>query len=98
MRTEMQKRCERIAKHNYQAARRDWRKKGKFVCPHGVFFDVLAIVDCPCLRPAGAADWRNALLMPALNLDLKCIVTDSFDQHTFQRIGVLKSQARRLNW
>ena len=44
------------------------------------------------------ADWTSATLMPALDTQLKCIVTDVFDQHSYQRLGVLQAEARRRNY
>jgi hypothetical protein len=36
--------------------------------------------------------------MPALDEDLKCIVTDAFDLVSFQRLGSLQAEMKRRNW
>ena len=97
MKLTMQKRCELRAKNSYATVRRTWIREGKYVCPHGVFF-ALPQTECPCLLPRSTADWTDAVLMPALHEDLKCIVTDTFDDIGFRRLGVLKSEMRRRNW
>ena len=64
MKVRMQKRCEIRARNNYTTLLRQWRREGKYVCPHGVFFDTLIPIECPCLRAPSNADWRRAILMP----------------------------------
>jgi hypothetical protein len=50
------------------------------------------------LVPNLEADWEHAILMPALDFELKAIVTDTFDVDQFRRLGVLQAEARRRNW
>jgi hypothetical protein len=94
----MLNRCEKRAKNSYTKALREWRKEGNYVCAHGVFFDAPTPIDCPCLQKRASADWSHAVMMPALDYDLKSIGTDSFQEHAFQRIGVLRAAIRKLNW
>ena len=94
----MQKRCEMRARLDIRSVVREWRKKGKHACRHGVFFDLPLVVHCPCLQPRSEADWNHAVLMPALHEDLKCIVTDTFNASEYRRLGILQAEARRLCW
>jgi hypothetical protein len=98
MKSVMVKRCEMKLKLNIHTEMRQWRIKGKFVCRHGVFFDAAPPVACPCLQAGGHADWSNAMMMPALHNDLKCVVADTFDASSFQRLGILQAEARRRSW
>ena len=52
------------------------KNEGKFLCRHGVFFEVSHPIECPSLGPPLEADWSLAWLMPVLDLQLKCLVTD----------------------
>ena len=94
----MQRRCEIRAERNLATVCRKWKAEGKYVCRHVVFFDVPSAFDSPCLRARSHADWCRALLMPALDDDLKCIVTDAFEPVSFQRIGILQAEMKRRNW
>jgi hypothetical protein len=98
MKIELQKVAELKDRQEFSSVKKAWTKKGKHVCRHGVFFNAGGSATCPCLLPHGEADWSNAVLMPALNSSLKCIVTDTFNQHGFDRLGVLRAEARRRNW
>jgi hypothetical protein len=99
MKIGMQRKCQLRSIHNIRTVMQEWRKEGKHVCRHGVFFSAPASsIDCPCLQDGSSADWNGAVLMPALNEDLKCIVTDTFNAHCFQRLGVMQVTARRMNW
>ena len=97
-RTEMIDRNTRFMKLSFESQRLEWRNAGKHVCRHGVFFDTTSPFPCPCLGPPLSADWSRAILMPALHNDLKCIVTDSFDQASFVRLGQLHAEIRRRGW
>ena len=99
MRTAMQRLCEVLAQQDFYAVKTRWRKEGKHVCRHGVFFDAAAPSRaCPCLSSSCTADWSDAVLMPVLSSSLKCIVTDTFDSHTFQRLGCTQAEVRRRGW
>jgi hypothetical protein len=93
----MQKACELLDKHEFHIVKQTWRTSGRHVCRHGVFFQQPR-PHCPCMSDADNADWQHAVLMLALNHSLKCIVTDTFDQHTYQRLGVLQAEARRRDY
>jgi hypothetical protein len=82
----------------FGAMKHAWKREGKSVCRHGVFFDMAQLDSCPCLSVPGEADWSNAVLMPALHPTLKCIVTDTFNEFEYRRLGVLQAEARRLRW
>ena len=43
-------------------------------------------------------DWDQARFMPALDQELKSIIAVPFDLSTYERLGSLQSQARRLGW
>jgi hypothetical protein len=83
---------------DFGAMKRTWKREGKFACRHGFFFDAASLDSCPCMSPPREADWSSAVLMPALNPSLKCIVTDTFNASEYKRIGVLQAEARRLRW
>lgn len=89
---------DKVSNQSFDAQRRTWRQLGKFVCRHGVFFDSRVPVRCPCLQPALERDWAHARLMSAIDNELKCIVTDSFCQHEFTRIGLMQAEIRRRGW
>ena len=98
MKTELQKAAELMDRQEFSIIKKAWMRKGKNVCRHGVFFNTEGSTTCPCLLPPGEADWSDAVLMPALHSSLKCIVTDTFNEHGFYRLGVLRAEARRRNW
>jgi hypothetical protein len=98
MRKSVQKTCELLDKQEFHNVKRTWQKSGKHVCRHGVFFRQHPQSYCPCMSDDDDADWQHAVLMPALNGSLKCVVTDTFARHTYQRLGVLQAEARRRNY
>jgi hypothetical protein len=75
-----------------------WRRSGKYVCRHGVFFESSVEISCPCLGPSAEADWSLAVLMPAIDDTLKTIVVDTFVVHEFRRLGQLQAELRRRGW
>ena len=83
--------CEVLAKQEFNPDKREWRKEVEYACRHGVFFDAPPSPACPCLSPSRAADWSDAVLMPALNSNLKCIVTDAFDPSRIPTVGMPSS-------
>ena len=98
LRADMQKLCELRSRREFHAAKNKWRREGRHVCRHGVFFDSPPAACCPCLAPSSDADWIHAVLMPALDPALKCIATDTFKRHEYQRLGVLQAEARRRDY
>ena len=97
-RLELQRIAERYKTLHFDNIRRQWKREGRYVCRHGVFFTVPPVGECPCLSPQHEADWALAVLMPVLHDELKCIVADTFDPHQYQRLGVLQAEMRRRNW
>ena len=95
---ELRRVAELKERQEFSSVKKAWAMKGKHVCRHGVFFNLGKSGSCPCLLPHGEADWKEAVLMPMLNASLKCIATDTFNQHGFDRLGVLRAEARRRNW
>ena len=90
-----------IASKSLDSQRKAWKAQGKFVCRHGVFFDVACPFACPCLGTAVSNDslqWIDAKRMAALDHELKCIVTTPFDASCFSRLGYLRAEAKRLDW
>jgi hypothetical protein len=97
-RTKLQDLGAQRERRSFDTQKARWRKEGKFVCRHGVFFEVGHSIQCACLGAPLEADWSFARLMPALDPTLKCVVTDSFDPHSFQRLGCIQAEMRRRNW
>ena len=98
MRSAMINRNAKLLELTFETQRKEWRRSGRHVCRHGVFFDETLPHPCPCTQTANVADWSRAILMPALHDELKCIVTDTFARETFQRLGVLQAEVRRRGW
>ena len=98
MKDAMSKINDKKMREEFGAMKLTWKREGKFVCRHGVFFDVASLDSCPCMTPPRTADWCSAVLMPALNPCLKCIVTDTFNASEYKRIGLLQAETRRLRW
>ena len=95
---EMQRRCEMRARLDIAVMRRQWKREGKSICRHGVFFATPHISTCPCLQPPLEADWSTARMMPVPHEDLKCITVDTFEQWSFRRLGVIQAELRRRRW
>ena len=98
MRTSMQKRCIEYKRRSFEACKTQWRKQGKYICRHGVFFEAQSYAACACMDPPAEADWSSAVLMPAIDNELKCITVDTFDAHKYQRLGQLQAEIRRRKW
>ena len=94
----MQKRCIGYERRSFEACKTQWRKQGKYICWHCVLFEAQSYVACACMDPPAEADWSSAVLMPAIDNELKCIAVDTFDAHTYQRLGQLHAEIRRRNW
>jgi hypothetical protein len=94
----MAQQSEKIESASFDSQKRAWRASGKHVCRHGVFFDTRGTIACPCMEPQIAADQNMAVLMPVISDELKCIVVNTFDQHQFNKLGVLQAEVRRRGW
>jgi hypothetical protein len=88
----------RLDKVGFTTRKVEWRRAGRHVCRHGVFFKRQPPRGCPCLSTNAATDWSNAVLMPRLDNELKTIVVCKFDADRFQRLGFLHAEARRRAW
>jgi hypothetical protein len=97
LRQQFEARGQRATNIGYVQRKLQWRRDGKFVCRHGVFFRLPPSDGCACLRP-DAGDWTHAVYMPALDMDLKAIVLERFDLGSCTRLGVLQAAARRRGW
>jgi hypothetical protein len=98
MRQQFETLSNKLAKRAYAQQRIQWRSRGRFVCRHGVFF--VESLDCPCLSPmrADPGAWTSARKMPHLCHELKAIVTIPFELGAFERLGVIQSRARRMDY
>ena len=97
-RANFQRMAEQQERNCFEEHKRIWRREGRTVCRHGVFFNTTEAIDCPCLMPRQEADWRLAMLMPVLNEETKNIEVDTFEVHSFQRLGCLQVELRRRGW
>ena len=96
MRTSMQRRYADSERRSFESCKPKWKREGKYVCRHGVFYEVQ--VACACLDLSSEADWSSAVLMPVIDEALKDITVDTFDPHSFQRLGQLRAELRRRGW
>ena len=80
---------QRLQANSFEQKRVEWRRKGRLVCRHGVFFNRPSLRRCPCMstETMDNLEWSDARLMPAMDHALKCLVTVPFDLHTFSRLG-----------
>ena len=81
LRGEFQIRTARLQKVSFAIKKAAWRAQGKHVCRHGVFFDIAAPFTCPCSEPVRDdtdARWALARRMPAIDEDLRTIITTPF--------------------
>ena len=85
----------RLQLYCFQTKRKAWRKEGKHVCRHGVFFRQRPVLSCPCLQEV--PDWRNAFLMPCIDSDLHKLIAVKFDAGSLRRLASLQAELRRLN-
>ena len=95
-----QRLVEEIAAQSFANQRREWRRQGKFVYRHGVFFDSPGRFACPCLGQFTEDElaWVDAKRMPALDHQLKCMVAVPFEPGSFRRLGQVQADARRMDW
>ena len=101
MKINMTVRQQKILTQSFYVQKKAWRDAGKQVCRHGVFFDIFdtrSRIACPCTDAPLDADWNRAVLMPTISDELKCIVVDTFDQHLYQKLGVVQAEIRRRGW
>ena len=76
-----------------------WRQRGSAAYRHGVFFARAHVDKFPCMdrdHPEGA--WNDARHMASIDHDLEAIVVRPFLLASFQRLGKLKAEAKRLNY
>ena len=85
----------RPQKNSFETHKTQWKKTGRCVCRHGVFFDASVLVRCPCLDLPLIADWSEAMLMLAIDSAMKCLTVDTFEAPSFQRFGILLAELRR---
>ena len=98
LRTTMTSKDKRYVQQAFHNQREAWRKSGKHVCRHGVFFNTCHRIECPCLAVPSEAGWTPAVLMPTISDEFKSIVIDTFDRHDFRRLGQLQAELKRRNW
>ena len=97
-------RCEQlelqIKSREFVHKRCEWKRSGRWVCRHGVFFVSTHRQACQCMSKDSSdpAAWVRARFMPALDLEVQCLVAVPFDLDSFQRLGELQAQLRRLGW
>eukprot|EP00973_Karenia_brevis_P013127 1780492-Karenia_brevis.AAC.1 len=96
----MEQLARKVQRQSFMVRKAAWKMQGRNVCRHGVFFSSRQKGTCPCLQKEGLrqSDWEHAKFMPMLCADTKAILTTRFDPNNFKRIGVLRAQARRLNY
>eukprot|EP00973_Karenia_brevis_P017647 2422851-Karenia_brevis.AAC.1 len=59
-----------------------WRKLGRWVCRHGVFWLRAQGSKCPCMSPnVPTTAWRHARWMAAVDDELHALVAAPFDEH-----------------
>ena len=93
MRIEFETRVRKFMKSSFIVRKAAWRSKGRAVCRHGTFFNVAhAGFRCPCLSgaPDTSPSWQNAVLMPAIDTDLRRIVAVPFVAANRQRLRPLQ--------
>lgn len=95
LRTMFSQRTDCVAKNSFVVRREEWRKLGKRVCRHGVFFRSGFDSECTCLR---SAVQPMARYMPMLDHDLKLLTITTYDHSTLKRLGQLQAEMRRLNY
>ncbi len=88
-----------LRERGFYAQRAAWRAKGQHVCRHVVFFRLPCGSTCPCMLESRSEDlWEHAMLMPAMDHELKALVVTPFCLDHFSRLAVLQAEARRLDW
>ena len=98
VKTLMQRKAAQRIELDFYTCKAQWKREGKHVCRHGVFFDTGSSHNCLCMSPPAEADWCRAVLMPTLSEEFRCIVADTFCPHDVVRIGQLHAEMRRRNW
>ena len=88
---------QQVVTHSFANMQVAWRSKGKFVCRHGLFFRRAPVAGCMCMVQPGCDD-PAAEFMPALDANLRRIMTVPFQRDNFRRIGQIKADLRRLGW
>jgi len=83
----------RINDSGFHQKKRCWLAAGKFVCRHGVFFNVHRECECMTTNP----DWTGAQHMPYIDKETRALLTCRFERVSFRRLGQLQAQLRRLD-
>ena len=96
MRTEFERKSKELSTKSFQNQRTEWRAKGGFVCRHGVFFT--RRVECFCMSPQSPDVWDCAVKMPAIDHELKQIITVPFNLTDFYTLRRIQAECRRLNY
>ena len=96
MRTEFERKSKALSTKSFQNQRTEWRAKGGFVCRHGVFFT--RRVECFCMSPQSPDVWDFAVKMPAIDHELKQIITVPFNLTGFYTLRRIQAECRRLNY
>ena len=88
-----------ILSRSFDTKRVAWRKAGKHVRRHGIFWSRPALAGCACLSAEmDSNEWQDAMWMPSLDHNLRCLTVAPFDPQWFRRLGFLQAEARRLDW
>ena len=89
-----------LAANSFEGKTGVWRRMGKQVCRHGVFFEAGPTYTCHCMSNTaiGHDSWQLARHMPKLDPILKCLVVTQFDAASFRRLGLLRAEMKRLDW
>ena len=99
LRSQMETLRNKVITKSYVTRKAVWRLRGGRVCAHGVFWSQEQGPTCPCMTTETETSmWTNAKFMPALDEATKAILVTPFCIQSFRRIGVLRAQARRLDW
>ena len=89
----------RVERFGFQQRKAAWQKRGLHVCRHGVFFRLPRGSACDCMAAAFAGQcWRKAASMPMIDCEAKALVVTGFEALSFQRLGVLQAELRRLGF
>eukprot|EP00973_Karenia_brevis_P037294 5141515-Karenia_brevis.AAC.1 len=87
------------AEKDYAAAKWQWQRQGLHACRHGIFFTLPRGSACPCMKnTTSSAHFASAVWMACLDFDDQILSVTAFEYNSFQRLGLLRAQMRRLGW
>ena len=87
---------DKLLTRSFAVRKAAWHLKKRHSCRHGVLFTQAPPDGCKCMAvTTSEADWQY---MPALDEELKSIVTVAFDINTYTRLGILQANARGRGW